>query len=75
MSCFATKLEQEGEVVAICWERKKLLKQTVERLYTLAEVHFRLPGSGRGLRGHQAMLRNQATESSIPALWLQFKVL
>ncbi|OWM85563.1 hypothetical protein CDL15_Pgr028986 [Punica granatum] len=75
MGCFATKLEQEGEAVTICWERKKLLKQAVERRYTLAEVHFRLPGFGRGLRGHQAVLRNQATESSILALWLQFKVL
>ncbi|OWM71830.1 hypothetical protein CDL15_Pgr017713 [Punica granatum] len=30
MGRLATKLEQEGEAVAICWERKKLLKQAVD---------------------------------------------
>ncbi|PKI49942.1 hypothetical protein CRG98_029662 [Punica granatum] len=41
MGCVATKLEEEGEAVAICRERKKLLKQAVERRYALAEAHFR----------------------------------
>lgn len=41
MGCVATKLEEEGEAVTICRERKKLLKQAVERRYALAEAHFR----------------------------------
>ncbi|KAK4797618.1 hypothetical protein SAY86_029944 [Trapa natans] len=41
MGCVASKLEKDGEAVAICRERKKLLKQAVERRYALAEAHFR----------------------------------
>lgn len=41
MGCVATKLEEEGDVVAICRDRKRLLKQAVERRRTLAAAHFR----------------------------------
>ncbi|XP_012077727.1 protein ALTERED PHOSPHATE STARVATION RESPONSE 1 [Jatropha curcas] len=40
MGCVASKLEEE-EVVCICRERKRLLKQAVERRYELAEAHCR----------------------------------
>ncbi|KAG4998672.1 hypothetical protein JHK84_029714 [Glycine max] len=39
MGCVASKLEEEEEVVAICRERKRLLKQAVEKRYALAEAH------------------------------------
>ncbi|KAK7280588.1 hypothetical protein RJT34_25652 [Clitoria ternatea] len=39
MGCVASKLEEEEEVVAICRERKRLLKLAVEKRYALAEAH------------------------------------
>ncbi|KAJ1436325.1 hypothetical protein SESBI_04357 [Sesbania bispinosa] len=39
MGCVASKLEEEGEVVAICRERKRQLKLAVEKRYALAEAH------------------------------------
>ncbi|CAJ1977636.1 unnamed protein product [Sphenostylis stenocarpa] len=39
MGCVASKLEEEEEVVAICRERKRLLKLAVEKRYALAVAH------------------------------------
>ncbi|XP_020211126.1 nitrate regulatory gene2 protein [Cajanus cajan] len=39
MGCVASKLEEEEEVVAICRERKRMLKLAVEKRYALAEAH------------------------------------
>ncbi|XP_010690330.2 protein ALTERED PHOSPHATE STARVATION RESPONSE 1 [Beta vulgaris subsp. vulgaris] len=39
MGCVASRLEDEEEVVAICRERKKLMKLAVERRYALADAH------------------------------------
>ncbi|OIW06797.1 hypothetical protein TanjilG_11522 [Lupinus angustifolius] len=39
MGCVASKLEEEGEVVAICRERKRYLKVAVVKRYALAEAH------------------------------------
>ncbi|CAN0845794.1 Protein ALTERED PHOSPHATE STARVATION RESPONSE 1 [Linum grandiflorum] len=41
MGCVASKLEEEEEVVSICKERKRQLKQAVERRQALAEAHCR----------------------------------
>ncbi|VFQ78410.1 unnamed protein product [Cuscuta campestris] len=44
MGCVASKVKQEEEgegVVSICRERKKQLKLTVERRYSLADTHHR----------------------------------
>ncbi|XP_061337475.1 protein ALTERED PHOSPHATE STARVATION RESPONSE 1-like [Gastrolobium bilobum] len=39
MGCVASKLEEEEEVVAICRERKRMLKLAVDKRYALAEAH------------------------------------
>ncbi|KAI3447920.1 hypothetical protein Pfo_004585 [Paulownia fortunei] len=41
MGCVASRLEEEGEVVSICRERKHQLKLAVERRYALADAHYR----------------------------------
>ena len=39
MGCVASKIEEEGEVVTICKERKRQLKLAVEKRCALAEAH------------------------------------
>ncbi|CAH9106887.1 unnamed protein product, partial [Cuscuta epithymum] len=69
MGCVSSKFEQEEEgVVSICRERKKQLKLTVERRYSLADAHHRYCQALNGVSAALRLFVARHTSPSSPYL-------